>query len=503
MPEEHDRNDGRGSDASAPPQSFRATDHQEGQEIGGKYRLMRRLGQGGMASVWLAHNEALDIDVAIKFIRADLQHPGLTSRLLQEARAAAKLGHPAIVRVTDFGKTETQQPYIVMELLRGHDLAKVVAERGAIPAVRAVRTLLPIANALAAAHAKGIVHRDLKPENVFLHQREDGGVQPKLVDFGIAKLKVEDGQRITQLGNAMGSPAYMSPEQARGLDVDHRADVWAFCVLLYEVLTTRLPFDGPTYAALLCAILEGQPKPITELGVPDPQLWALIARGLEKEPEKRWDSMRELGTALAHWLQARGVADDIAGASLLSTWIDPQPESDRMPQHSLPALPSLPDLERPTALAESVGDGATQLSFHEGPAAQSPRKGRGSLAIAGGIGVVLLLGGAVAFLVARPRAAPEPAPVVAAPPVTDTETVPPVESAREAPPPPSAAPAVVPTTQAAEDEAAAPAPKPQPRKPLPRTPAPAKTAQPPTATTAQPKPKPPESSGELDIKTNL
>src|SRR5690606_25529507 len=107
---------------------------------------------------------------------------------------------------------------------------------------------------------------------------------PKLVDFGIAKLESKDDQRITQLGAAMGSPAYMSPEQARGLDVDPRADVWAFSILLYETLTAKLPFDGPTYAALLCAILESAPKPITELGVPEPELWALIAHGLEKEP---------------------------------------------------------------------------------------------------------------------------------------------------------------------------------------------------------------------------
>ena len=508
MPEEREvTKASAGQTTEAAPASFRATDHKEGQLIGDKYRLVERLGEGGMASVWLAHNEALEIDVAVKFIRADLQHPGLTSRLLQEARAAAKLGHPAIVRVSDFGKTETQQPYIVMELLRGEDLAKVIAERGALNPVRAVRTLLPIVHALAAAHGKGIVHRDLKPDNVFLHQREGGGVQPKLVDFGIAKLKRDDDQRITQLGNAMGSPAYMSPEQARGLDVDHRADIWAFSVMMYEAVTGKLPFDGPTYAALLCAILEGQPPPITEVGVADPQLWALISRGLEKDPERRWSSMRELGTALAHWLSARNVVDDITGTSLMSTWIDPQPDSERPMQHSLPGIPSLPDIDpRPKALAESVGDGATQLSFHEGVPVQPKRRSLASaMTIGGGIGGVLLLGAVVAFLAMRPRARAEP-PASAPAAAPTTEIAPLATDVVQAPAPAvTSAPSVEPTAEPGPPEEkadAAPKAKPPVQKPkvAAKSPAPAKPKQVP-ATAPKPKPKP--ADPELDIKTNF
>src|SRR5688572_9667183 len=181
------------------PNSSRSSTYTEGQLIGDKYRLVRPLGEGGMAAVWLAQNETLDIQVAIKFIRSDMQHAGLSSRLLQEARAAARLGHPAIVRVIDFGKTETGDPYIVMELLSGEDLGASIKRRGTMPPMKAVRTLIPIVDALAVAHSKRIVHRDLKPENIFLSEGEGGKIQPKVVDFGIAKLEKDGMERITQL----------------------------------------------------------------------------------------------------------------------------------------------------------------------------------------------------------------------------------------------------------------------------------------------------------------
>lgn len=279
--------------------SAQSTPYVEGQLIGDKYRLVRCLGEGGMAAVWVAQNETLDIQVAIKFIRADMQHAGLNSRLLQEARAAARLGHPAIVRVIDFGKTEVGEPYIVMELLNGEDLGATLKRKGPMPAMKAVRTLIPIVDALATAHAKRIVHRDLKPENIFLAEGEGGKLQPKVVDFGIAKLEKDGMERITQLGATMGSPAYMSPEQARGLDVDPRSDIWALCVVLYEITTGNLPFVGNTYTALVCAILETQAQPTTELGVGDADFWAILAKGLSKTREDRWQSMRELGVALA------------------------------------------------------------------------------------------------------------------------------------------------------------------------------------------------------------
>jgi serine/threonine protein kinase len=306
-----------------------------GDLVANKYRLGHRLGEGGMGDVWLAHNETLDIDVALKLIRGELASPEMAERLLQEARAAARLGHPAIVRVNDFGKTERGDPFIVMELLEGEDLAATLASRGRLNAIAAVRTLLPIAHALMMAHNKGIIHRDLKPENVFLAKGDDGKLQPKLVDFGVAKLERVKDPQLTQSREVVGSPLYMSPEQARGDEVDHRADIWAFAVLLYEAVTGRPPFEGKNYNALLYSIIANPPTPAVDLGGGDADLWAILERGFRKEADQRWFSMRDFGEALAHWLDDRDVHEDITSASLTATWFTWKKDEDEL--HHPPA----------------------------------------------------------------------------------------------------------------------------------------------------------------------
>jgi hypothetical protein len=189
--------------------------------------------------------------------------------------------------------------------------------------------LMPIAHALAAAHSQGIVHRDLKPENVFLARLEDGRVMPKLVDFGIAKMGTTGkGHRLTQTGTMLGSPIYMSPEQARGDEVDHRADVWAFCVVLYELVTGRPPFEGRNYNALLYAIIADEPRPLPVKAEGDDELWGILRKGFEKERDRRWSTIDELGRALAQWLIVRGVHEDITGASLVAQWLRVMPAGD-------------------------------------------------------------------------------------------------------------------------------------------------------------------------------
>src|SRR5262249_9662448 len=156
--------------------------------IDDKYKLTRIIGRGGMGAVWAAHNIPLDIDVAIKLIRRDRTAPGAADRLLTEARAAARLMHPAIVRVFDFGETSQGDPFIVRELLRGESLSAILRRKKRLSPTVAVQTLLPVAAALASAHGKGIVHRDLKPDNIIVITDENGALVPKIVDFGIAKL---------------------------------------------------------------------------------------------------------------------------------------------------------------------------------------------------------------------------------------------------------------------------------------------------------------------------
>ncbi|HEX2672277.1 MAG TPA: serine/threonine-protein kinase, partial [Polyangiaceae bacterium] len=249
--------------------------------------------------------------------------PGLEERLLQEARAAASIEHPAVIKVFDFGMTELSDPYIAMELLHGESLGGTLKRRGKLNPVRAVQTLLPIVEALLAAHERGIVHRDLKPDNIFLARSAGNRLEPKVLDFGIAKFDQKNVPNLTSVGTVLGSPAYMSPEQARGeADVDGRTDVWALCVVLYEVITGALPFAADNYNALLYAILEGQPKNFNELGISEPLLWSILSRGLEKNRERRCADMFELGRGLAIWLLDRGVQEDVCNGLLRSKWLE-------------------------------------------------------------------------------------------------------------------------------------------------------------------------------------
>ncbi len=313
------------ADALMKPQPARARGYASGDVIAEKYRLHGLLGEGGQACVWQARNLMLDADVAIKVVRADTNDPAHTGRLLQEARSAARLDHPAIVRVFDLGRTTAGDPFLVMELLEGGTLLDRLYEGGRLSPIEAVRVLLPVADALVAAHSKGLVHRDLKPSNVLL-AHTSSTLQPKLLDFGVVKLRgreTEPGSYpLTETGAVIGTPAYFSPEQARGeRDIDEYTDIWAYSAMVYECLTGRRPFNGPNYNALLRSILEENPPSILALGVNEPDLWEILKRGLAKTKSERWPSMLALGRALAAWLLERGVVDDICRTSLRSTWL--------------------------------------------------------------------------------------------------------------------------------------------------------------------------------------
>jgi serine/threonine protein kinase len=438
-----------GGDASPPP----SDPYKKGDLIAGQYRLDHRLGRGGMGDVWRAHNETLDIDVALKLIRGASDDEAAL-RLHQEARAAAKLGHPAIVRIFDFGRTDHGEPFIVMELLEGEDLASTLAERGRLSAAKAVRILLPIVDALWTAHSKGIVHRDVKPENVFIARGDDGRAQPKIVDFGVAKLEKQVAGRLTQAGALIGSPAYMSPEQARGEEADARADVWALSVLLYEMVTAVQPFTGPNHNAILLSIQEDSPKPITELAAGDDELWGILAKGLAKNRAERWQSMRVLGQALASWLLARGITEDIVGGRLGTTWHDPVlGEAISAPPPRLPPARSLqPTVHRTRSLpAASEADAAA--------------RGRKRLIVV--MASAVFLGAVLGAVFFGGTAAPASSPVVAAPgpvaaaPAAPVAAAPPVAPSAAASPS-SAAPGATPAepkTSAARAPKAASAPR--------------------------------------------
>lgn len=462
-----------------------------------KYRLTRLIAEGGMGAVWLARNLSLDVDVAVKLIRREIARPETAQRLLQEARAAARLRHPSIVRVFDFGESERGDPFIVMEVLSGESLRDLLDRKARLPAAAAVRTLLPIASALAAAHAQGIVHRDLKPENIVLTTDETGGVVPKVVDFGIAKLRREevDG-RLTAAGDVLGSPDYMSPEQARGRDeVDEATDVWALSVVLYETTTGKTPFTGPNYNALITAIVTDAPTPITDYAAGDADLWSIVARGLAKDKNVRWPSLRQLGAALARWCMARGYDTDVVGNSLTAHWLAQRaslvdiPDSQRavtldaaqaMDRVSLE--PPLTRTSTPDRLASTlVPTGEVPASDRTTVAA--PPSATGSEAppivaplrkprpvVAAGVAAVLLLT-TVGFLVLRSGSGPAVAPSAGAPATASSPSpvpspVQPTASAADsapaagsAPAPPSAEPSTS-TDASAPDKPVRPGTKP-------------------------------------------
>jgi eukaryotic-like serine/threonine-protein kinase len=309
-----------------------STGTEPGSLLAGKYRLELLLGEGGMGSVWSAYNVELELPVALKLLKAGAPGDKLQERLRLEARAVARLIHPSIVRVLDVAATEQGAPFIVMELLQGETLTQTLS-RGCLKPTKAVQLLLPIAEGLALAHAKGIVHRDVKPDNIFL-AREEGQLQPKLLDFGIAKLEhAVLTHQLTERGITLGSPIYMSPEQARGDVVDPRSDVWSLCVVLYKAIAGRAPFKGKSQRRILDAILHEEPLPFPEEFSVDPKLAELICWGLSKDPEHRPGTVRELGRRLALWLIEQGEQEDATGAPLAARWLDPQP-SDRTPPRS-------------------------------------------------------------------------------------------------------------------------------------------------------------------------
>jgi len=207
--------------------------------------------------------------------------------------------------------------------VQGETLAALIGREARLPAIRAVQTLLPIIDGLRLAHDKGIVHRDIKPDNVFLAADALGRHQPKLLDFGIAKVDKQVDGRLTQVGAVLGSPDYMSPEQALGLDdIDERTDVWSLCVVLYEAITGKVPFEKPNYNALMHAIINEEPIPSVERGAGDKGLWQIIAHGLRKQREERFPSVTELGEALALWLYEHGIKEDLSGNSIRAVWLD-------------------------------------------------------------------------------------------------------------------------------------------------------------------------------------
>jgi eukaryotic-like serine/threonine-protein kinase len=253
----------------------------------GRYRLVRPLGHGGMATVYLGHDSELDRPVAVKLLAENLAgDAAFRQRFLREARLAARLSHPNVVSVYDAGEEADGRPYIVMEHVDGETLADLLHERGRLPADEAVGLALQACRGLEHAHVAGLVHRDVKPQNLLL--RTDGTL--KIADFGIARAAESTG--LTQAGTILGTAAYLSPEQALGEEVTSAADVYSLGAVLYELLTGEVPFRGDNFVAVAMRHIN-EPVPSVRERRPDvsPRLDAAIRRAMAKDPRERYPSM--------------------------------------------------------------------------------------------------------------------------------------------------------------------------------------------------------------------
>jgi serine/threonine-protein kinase len=282
---------------------------QSGEILANKYVVEHVLGEGGMGIVVAALHRELGTRVAVKFLRPEFcQVPEAVGRFLREAQAAVQIQSEHVARVTDVGKLENGAPYMVMEFLRGRDLAAELEQRGQLGVSEVADYVLQACEAVAEAHALGIVHRDLKPGNLFLARRPDGTPLIKVLDFGISKARPNEAiaQNLTATQSVMGSPLYMSPEQLRSAkNVDHRTDVWAFGVILHELVSGAPPFRAETVSGLIATVVTDAPPPLRALRRDVPTGFEeAVLRCLEKDVSRRLQHVGELAVLLAPFASA-------------------------------------------------------------------------------------------------------------------------------------------------------------------------------------------------------
>ncbi len=279
------------------------------QTLAGRYHIVKKLGEGGMGAVYLATHNLLEKQVALKVLHGEFARKAdLVERFMQEAKSASRIRHENVIDISDFGTTAEGLVFFAMELLKGHDLHEEVARARLagqlLPWARSKKIFLQICAALSAAHGHGIIHRDLKPENVYLVEFLGEPDFVKLLDFGIAKLTEVDegGRKLTKTGMLFGTPEYMSPEQARGENVDHRVDVYAMGCILFQLVTGRVPFEADNFMGVLSLHLTEPPPQIPpevfdRIGAPR-ELAGVIDRALLKDRNGRWGTIDELAHAI-------------------------------------------------------------------------------------------------------------------------------------------------------------------------------------------------------------
>ncbi len=428
---------------------------QPGEIVADKYKIEGPLGEGGMAIVFAAHHLLLDKRIALKILSPDLPKlPLLRERFLTEARAAARVESPHVAAVMDVGTLPSGLPFMVLERLDGCDLGELLLVERQLAIGDAVDYVLQALQGLAHAHTLGVIHRDLKPANLFLDHQNDGSAIIKILDFGIAKLQATSPDdpvsisRMTQHGQAVGTPMYMSPEHVRNEVVDHRTDIWAIGVVLYELLTGQTPFEAEGIGETFGAVLSRKAAPARSLRADIPEaLDAAIAKCLERNLDDRWSDVSQLARAIAPFgtgacnflvqsieqtlrqqlrrYTGKQILPRPVTANAMSVTVDGAPSSAKIAA----AKPLAVTMEASTS---HVGPIVTPLPSPSEFPQLRPRWGRWA------IGIAIAVGAPLAYVIF----------VAKGPPVAATSAAPPmIES--------TAAPAAMPSTPSAEPSAMA------------------------------------------------
>ena len=365
------------------------TENLVGKQLG-KYQIKAILGKGGMGMVYLGYDPMLDRRVAIKVLAPHLVwDEGFVERFLREARAAARIKHPNIVTVYDVGQ-EQEQFFFVMEYLEGETLAEYIRQRGALQPEEVLSILHPLADALDYAHQQGLVHRDIKPGNVMI----GSGQRVTLTDFGISRAAEET--RLTTTGTIMGTPEYMSPEQAWGEEVGFQTDLYSLAVVAYEMLSGRVPFSGTTPHAVLYKQINEPPPPIRQSRPELPEgVEAVLARALDKEPDSRHATARafllELESALAG--EVATPADE-APTELVAE--EPGDTSEEMPTELIGGKPAAPTPEEPVPVTDSKAPAETpRQAVPARTKATARRRVPTVIWVLGALGVLAILAGVI------------------------------------------------------------------------------------------------------------
>jgi serine/threonine-protein kinase len=429
------------------------TDPLISQLVADRYRVIRKLGEGGMGSVYLAEHVVIEKKLVLKVLAPELaRREDLVARFLQEARSASRICHENVIDISDFGQSAEGYVYIAMEYLEGQDLGQVVRAEGALAWSRVRGIVVQICRALRAAHDRGIVHRDMKPENIFLIHREGRPEFVKILDFGIAKVMGLDpnGPRLTRTGMIFGTPEYMAPEQAEGKEADHRVDVYAVGCIAYHLMTGQTPFVADNFMAMLTKHLMEDPVP-PSVRRPDlaitPEMDALVGKALEKDRDKRYQNMGELLEAVSTCRGPDKVSGQRSGVSFTR---------EMGGAHAKAAVKAATPDERASdteLVPRGWADAAAASEFGDRPARARPNH-KLILAV---VGVALGAAGGV-WLALSMRSAPvPPPPVPVEAKVAPAPTPAPVPAAAPAAPaaPHAAAPAVPPTAAAPVEPPAA------------------------------------------------